>query len=589
MFNLIVSGHGEAWDSVPFSSPVTRFTEYSSTIADEIDLSQPQTLRRLEEVPTLLMYEVGARGANVEIVQHGRVRNIRRVSSDVVFDFELDSEHAYLQRRQLLKHAETLGIQQFERYRTHWAIKDADLPMDLVATGQAEIMQRSVASVAADYIEALREDNPPERDDLREEIKAFPPSIEKARSLLPALLLEDPFPELYPMLDIAPRTDEGRSAVEKVLTHYDANEESLHDRIFSLLWFFNKYGSLTEASRVQAIGERCAKRLRGLGANAQGNDIGVEEVALALWRLARSRMTMAGLRPEVAVLMEILYRRQHGEGYWKDVVGGTSCKAVRATALATVVMQRLGDDRYHDDIHNAIVWLVEQTRAETGALPRYESDDEADLIATVLTMEAIRRSDQCGDLQHVLSKGDAWIVSQQDLVGQWHTEGWLESETTHLALDYLMRRKEILPQVDGFFLMARDFFRKAEELRFENGANNRRLSAIAVVHAIEMFLYGLFERREDLGLSAYKDNGVETLGPREALGKLESALRCIGHLGERQRLPRRDPLSSLIGKRDGIIHRAHEISDTELDEGIHQARGFIEKIGEELLELNLLE
>ncbi len=204
-------------------------------------------------------------------------------------------------------------------------------------------------------------------------------------------------------------------------------------------------------------------------------------------------------------------------------------------------------------------------------------------------MEAIRRSDQCEDLQHVLSKGDAWIVSQQDPIGEWHTEGWRESEITHLALDYLMRRKEILPQVDGFFLMARDFFRKAEELRFENGANNRRLFAIAVVHAIEMFLYGLFERREDLGLSAYKDNGIETLGPREALGKLEAALRRIGHLGAHQRLSRRDPLSSLIGKRDGIIHRAHEISDTELDEGIRQTRGFIEKIGEDLLDLDLLE
>ena len=77
-------------------------------------------------------------------------------------------------------------------------------------------------------------------------------------------------------------------------------------------------------------------------------------------------------------------------------------------------------------------------------------------------------------------------------------------KTTYLTLNYLMRRKEILPQVDGFLLMARDFFRKAEELRFEGGANNYRLSAIAVVHAVEMFLYGLFERREDLGLSAYR-------------------------------------------------------------------------------------
>ena len=51
----------------------------------------------------------------------------------------------------------------------------------------------------------------------------------------------------------------------------------------------------------------------------------------------------------------------------------------------------------------------------------------------------------------------------------------------------------------------------------------------------------------------------------------------------------RDQLSSLIGRRDGIIHRAYEISETELDSGIGHGRRFIEQLGEELLELNRLE
>ena len=288
-------------------------------------------------------------------------------------------------------------------------------------------------------------------------------------------------------------------------------------------------------------------------------------------------------------MIEILYLQQETEGYWTEVQGEVERKSVRVTALGTVALQRLGDDRYHQDIHNAIVWLVKQIQTETGALPRHEGEEKPDLVSTVLTMEAIRRSDKAEDLQHALSKGDAWIISQQNSTGKWHTEAWQDAEATHLALNYLIRRKEVLPQVDGFLLMARDFFRKAEELRFEGGANNHRLSAIAVVHAVEMFLYGLFERREDLGLSAYRDNGLETLGPREGLKNLQNALRRIGHLGEHQILPRRDQLSSLVSKRDGIIHRAHEISDTELDEGIRQARGFIEKIGEELMDLNLLE
>src|SRR3546814_4053262 len=82
----------------------------------------------------------------------------------------------------------------------------------------------------------------------------------------------------------------------------------------------------------------------------------------------------------------------------------------------------------------------------------------------------------------------------------------------------------------------RDFFRKAEELRLEGGANNRRLAAIATVHAVEMFLYGLFKDREDLGLSAFRENGAETLGPREAMGQLQTALRRVGELGPNQKL-----------------------------------------------------
>lgn len=146
----------------------------------------------------------------------------------------------------------------------------------------------------------------------------------------------------------------------------------------------------------------------------------------------------------------------------------------------------------------------------------------------------------------------------------------------------------LLAQVAGFLLMARDFFRKAEELQWEGGANNRRLAAIATVHAVEIFLYGLFERREDLALSAFKENGTETLGPREALRVLQDALQRIGVITAPQRLPHRDQVSSLVDRRDGIIHRAHEMSAAELSDGIRDARKFIERFSKQLLNLDLL-
>jgi hypothetical protein len=284
-----------------------------------------------------------------------------------------------------------------------------------------------------------------------------------------------------------------------------------------------------------------------------------------------------------------LIRRQERQGMWTESRDGLRVQGVRATALATVALQRLGDDRYHDAIRRAVGWLITQILPDTGALPRDSGDEHPDVIATTLAMEAIRRSDQGGEVPHVLAAGDTWLVSGQTVLGGWEADPWSEDFVAGLVLEYLARQSEMLPQVDGFLLMARDFFRKAAELQLEGGANNRRLAAIATVHAVEMFLYGLFERREDLALSAFKENGTETLGPREALRALQDALQRIGVLTPPQRLPDRDNLSSLVGRRDGIIHRAHEVSEVELTEGMRYARRFIERYAKQLLNLDLLQ
>jgi hypothetical protein len=252
-------------------------------------------------------------------------------------------------------------------------------------------------------------------------------------------------------------------------------------------------------------------------------------------------------------------------------------------------LQRLGDDRYHEAIGRAVAWLLTTILPESGAFPRDAATREPDLISTVLALEAIRRSDQADDIPHVLEAGEAWLVAGQTLLGGWVAAPWTEDFTAGVILAYLANKGQMLAQVDGFLLMARDFFRKAEELQLEGGANNRRLAAIATVHAVEMFLYGLFERREDLALSAFKENGTETLGPREALRALQDALQRIGVLTAPQRLPHRDRISSLVGRRDGIIHRAHEVSEAELAEGMRDARSFIDRFAKLLLNLDLLQ
>lgn len=584
MFNLLVAGHSEMWETQPYSIGLGRFKEYSGREAAAINPADPESLRRLEEVPALLMYEVGAGGPHAGVVRHGRIRNIVRRGNELTFEFEPDDGHAYLERSRVLSVSDQLGMDQFEQHRTHWAVKDGNLPADLIATGTPERAARPVTVVAAEYTEAKRE-RPRVPVELADELAAFPPSLEKAMALLSARIFRAPTPELFPLLGIEPRTPEGRRALVAVLQRDAAGRGLPEDWLFTLAWFLSLYGSPTERERLEIALDVCAQRLIELG-GAEDRDGLVEEIGYALWRCSQSRMVIGRLRRETAVLTDRLIRRQDLSGCWRTE---PEIRSVRATAYATVALQRLGDDRYHEAIGRAVAWLLTKILPDSNGFPRNEGDEEPDLISTVLSLEAIRRSDRAGDVPHVLEAGESWLVAQQTDLGGWDAEPWPENFTVGVVLAYLNNKTQMLAQVDGFLLMARDFFRKAEELQLEGGANNRRLAAIATVHAVEMFLYGLFERREDLALSAFKENGTETLGPREALRALQDALQRIGVITAPQRLPHRDKLSSLVGRRDGIIHRAHEVSEAELSEGMRDARRFIERFSKELLNLDLLQ
>jgi hypothetical protein len=206
MLNLLVSGNGDKWETQPFTSTIDRFKEYSGVGAEAIDLARPETLRQLEQIPALLMYEVGAGGPHARVVRHGRIRNIVRRGHEFAFTFEPDPEHAYLDRAEVLRIADQLGIAQFEQHRTHWAIKDGEIPAELIAMGTAERAQRTVTVVAAEYVEARREGRRIDSDDLAEELQNFPPTLDKALSLVPARILQQPTPELYPILGVEPRT-----------------------------------------------------------------------------------------------------------------------------------------------------------------------------------------------------------------------------------------------------------------------------------------------------------------------------------------------------------------------------------------------
>jgi hypothetical protein len=583
MFNLLVAAAGEHWEGERLSFGVDRFKEYSGGEADDISIERPATLHRLEAVPALLLYEIGTIGPNARLVRHGRLQNIAVKGSELRFGFAPDPARAYLSRSVILAFSEQLGMHQFEHNRTHWAVKDGDLPSRLLESAVATRPVRTVALVAAEYVDARENRRHGEARDLKKELDAFSPSFEKAFALLPTRLIEHATPELYQILGVKQRTPEARAAIKAVLARERGTEGVIDSWDFSLVRFLEYYGTATETRALDEAMAACRHHLNELSSDA----LPIEGVATALWHCARSRRLTVHLRREISLLVDRL-AQDYSNGWWYSG-RGRRLHDYRCTAFAVVALQRLGDDRHRTAVSSAISRLLECQRSTDGAWARRATATEPDVIATTIALEAIRRSNIGDDVSHVLSAAETWLVSAQTVQSGWTADGWSDELVTAIVLEYLERRGAMLPQVDGFLLMARDFFRKAEELSAQGGSNDRRLAAIATVHAVEMFLYGLFERKADLALSAYREDGIDTLGPREALRGLQEGLQRLGVLTAPRRLQYRDQLSSLISKRDGIIHRAHEISTAELDIGMKCARRFIDEMGAQLLSLDLLQ
>lgn len=128
MFNILVHGNDTAWETDQLMRmDLGRFKESSDSEHESIAVDRPETLRGLESVPTLLMYETGCQHA--ASVRYGFLRNIRRLHQDLVFYF---SEEGVLDRTTVLEFATRLGFRNWEACRTHWAIKDGSIPRELL-------------------------------------------------------------------------------------------------------------------------------------------------------------------------------------------------------------------------------------------------------------------------------------------------------------------------------------------------------------------------------------------------------------------------------------------------------------------------
>ncbi len=106
-----------------------RFGEYSGDEYEGISIKNRESLKRLEQVQTLLMYEYGVEGPNTDVVRVGQMRDIRVSGGEISFRF---TETGRIPRGKVDELAHRLQLSRWEQTRTHWAVKDGSIPQELL-------------------------------------------------------------------------------------------------------------------------------------------------------------------------------------------------------------------------------------------------------------------------------------------------------------------------------------------------------------------------------------------------------------------------------------------------------------------------
>ena len=157
MFNVLIAYSSTAWETDQLMSmDRDRFLEHTPEhVAVQFSWKKPETLKALESIPTLLMYEPGHDGDNREVVRYGQLHDIKVSGSDLTFRFD---DQGRLVRSTVMEYATRLGFGRLEHGRTHWAVKDGDIPSALMDTLESRYdLVFSFAGEEREYVKKVAE------------------------------------------------------------------------------------------------------------------------------------------------------------------------------------------------------------------------------------------------------------------------------------------------------------------------------------------------------------------------------------------------------------------------------------------------
>lgn len=130
MYNLLVSADTESWNGEPFSIELNRYLEYTDTQVQNNyrELTELQ-INDIIRFPCIFAYEVSCeKDPYFGLIQEITVRN-----QTIRIRYEIIPIPIFLTSALLTEMQFELDISKWELNRTHWAIKNVDLPRELYA------------------------------------------------------------------------------------------------------------------------------------------------------------------------------------------------------------------------------------------------------------------------------------------------------------------------------------------------------------------------------------------------------------------------------------------------------------------------
>ncbi len=128
MYNLLVSGSDESWNGEPFMIEPNRYLEYTENDIKEVYRELNNTcISKITRFPCIFAYEKSCnKNPFFGLIQELTVRR-----NGIKIQYELIPIDDFLTANQLIDMQFELDISKLELNRTHWAIKNVNLPKEL--------------------------------------------------------------------------------------------------------------------------------------------------------------------------------------------------------------------------------------------------------------------------------------------------------------------------------------------------------------------------------------------------------------------------------------------------------------------------